>query len=42
MSDADVTVVATSGEQAGAVLRLEDLTVERGARPVVHAVSLEV
>ena len=42
MSDAEVTVVATSGAQAGAVLRLEDLTVERGGRPVVHAVSLEV
>ncbi len=42
MSDAEVTVVAASGEQAGAVLRVEDLTVERGARPVVHAVSLEV
>ncbi len=42
MSEAEVTVVADSGEQAGAVLRLEDLTVERGARPVVHGVSLEV
>ena len=42
MSEAEVTVTATSEEQAGAVLRLEGLTVERGARPVVHGVSLEV
>jgi branched-chain amino acid transport system ATP-binding protein len=42
VSEAEVTVTATSGEQAGSVLRLEDLSVERGSRPVVHSVSLEV
>ena len=42
MSEAEVTVTAPSEDQAGAVLRLQDLTVERGGRPVVHAVSLEV
>jgi branched-chain amino acid transport system ATP-binding protein len=42
VSEAEVTVTAPSDDQAGAVLRLEDLTVERGARPVVHGVSLEV
>ena len=40
MSDAEVTAAAPSEEKAGAVLRLENLTVERGARPVVHGVSL--
>jgi branched-chain amino acid transport system ATP-binding protein len=33
----------TSGEErAATLLRLDDLTVERGGRPVVHGVSLEV
>ena len=42
MSEAEATTTASFGAQVGAVLRLEDLTVERGARPVVHGVSLEV
>ena len=41
MSEAGTTAAAPSVQQAG-VLRLEDLIVERGARPVVHGVSLDV
>ena len=42
MSEAEITAAVTFGAKAGTVLRLENLTVERGARPVVHGVSLEV
>ena len=42
MSEAEVTLTAASDEQAGAALRLEDLTVLRAGRRVVHGVSLEV
>jgi len=39
VSEEGVTAaVVPSEERAGGLLRIEDLTVERGARPVVHAV----
>ena len=42
MSEAPTTAAAPPEDKAGAVLRLDNLTVERGGRPVVHGVSLEV
>lgn len=42
MSEAGTTAAAPAEEKLGAVLRLEDVTVRRGGRRVVHGVSLEV
>ena len=42
MSEAETTAVVPSDEPGRRRAALENLTVERGARPVVHGVSLEV
>ena len=42
MTEAGTAAGPSREERADTLLRLEDLTVERGGRPVVHGVSLEV